>query len=294
MAAQLFYPDLATVGTSHVDLTNYTLILPCESVGNVGQLCIDLLGATLLHQAATASSKHTSFQRIGFLHSSALLPAAGNDALAPASVASQGNLCTAAEVFRDTSRKIVLIQQRAPIVKSRRREFATALTQWFTQHEFAKILVLASIDANIRRDSQLVGLPFRYLTSPSMMHLETKLGSLGVRTVEPAADLQFLGDRVTEKTKQRAMFAGSGIARILFEQGVMMDLPIAVLFKFCAEGDNRADAARLASLVSQLVTVVDAPPPPSAIADSEELPAVWQSPASWHAVFGAPAAASLF
>lgn len=64
---------------------------PSESVGNVGQLCIDLLTTTL------GSLPSSELKRVGYIYSPALLPAVGNDAFATYKSPPTGELCTAME-----------------------------------------------------------------------------------------------------------------------------------------------------------------------------------------------------
>lgn len=92
------------------------------------------------------------------------------------------------------------------------------------------------------------------------MLLDTKFKELGIKPLE-APNVEFLEERVSEKRKQKAMFYGSGIARRVFSQSVVFDLPLSVLFMFCAEGDNSADAYKYADKVNQLVKIIDVPKP---------------------------------
>ncbi|KAL6183199.1 hypothetical protein ACLB2K_044610 [Fragaria x ananassa] len=93
-----FIPEQGT--HSHADSS--TLILPALSIGNVGQLAVDLL---------VASSKA---DRVGFLDSPYVLPCVGNDAYGPVP---QGQLALPLEAYESASNGIALIQQRSPAVK---------------------------------------------------------------------------------------------------------------------------------------------------------------------------------
>ncbi|KAI7758313.1 hypothetical protein M8C21_008831, partial [Ambrosia artemisiifolia] len=79
-----------------------TLILPALSIGNVGQLAVDLL---------IASSKA---DRVGYLDDPNVLPCVGNDAYAPSP---QGDLALPLEAYESPSSALTFIQQRSPVVK---------------------------------------------------------------------------------------------------------------------------------------------------------------------------------
>ncbi|GKD55046.1 proteasome assembly chaperone 2 [Tanacetum coccineum] len=75
---------------------------PALSIGNVGQLAVDLLIA------------YSKAERIGCLDDPNVLPCVGNDAY---TFATQGDLVLPLEAYESPANALSLIQQRSPIVK---------------------------------------------------------------------------------------------------------------------------------------------------------------------------------
>jgi len=83
-----------------VSFQKSTLILPLLTLGNVGQLSVDLIVSTF------------SFEKIGLLDSEYVIPLIGNDTF---TANGTGVLSTAVEVFQKPG--ITIVQQRAPVIK---------------------------------------------------------------------------------------------------------------------------------------------------------------------------------
>ncbi|XP_052308061.1 uncharacterized protein LOC112327304 isoform X2 [Populus trichocarpa] len=79
-----------------------TLILPALSIGNVGQLAVDLLVSS------------TRAERIGYLDDPYILPCVGNDAYGPTPC---GELALPLEAYDSRNNGVALVQQRSPVVK---------------------------------------------------------------------------------------------------------------------------------------------------------------------------------
>ncbi|KAJ3047711.1 Proteasome assembly chaperone 2, partial [Rhizophlyctis rosea] len=126
------------------NLAGSTLILPGpNSIGNVAQLAIDILIATL------------SYTRIGYLDSPYLTPVVGNDAYAEDKL--EGHVNTACEVYqgKTPSGTFTILQLRSPTVKGKGIQFSKALTQWIHTSKFAEILLITGADGARRTDAQL-------------------------------------------------------------------------------------------------------------------------------------------
>lgn len=85
-----------------IDLSDFRLIIPSVAVGNVGQLSLDLIIASL------------NLKRIGHVLNSTFIHIIGAD---PYDEDSQ-DLCTAVDVFANVEKKIVAVQIRSPLAKS--------------------------------------------------------------------------------------------------------------------------------------------------------------------------------
>jgi hypothetical protein len=85
-----------------------TLIVPALSMGNAGQLAVDLL---ISHGARKA----------GYLDEPHVLPCVGNDPFGPSA---DGDLAVALEVYEDAEQNVSIVQQRAPVMKGTMMKFA--------------------------------------------------------------------------------------------------------------------------------------------------------------------------
>lgn len=72
--------------------------------------------------------------------------------------------------------KIAIVQLRSDISKGREREFVDDFIDWFKSSEFGSLVILSSLDAVERCESQLSGSQFRYLTSNPKGSLTEQLG----------------------------------------------------------------------------------------------------------------------
>ncbi|CAI5932617.1 unnamed protein product [Closterium sp. NIES-64] len=170
-----------------------TLLLPSVSVGNVGQLTVDLLLETLLqkqHQQKQQEQQQSqgsySIARVGWLEEPNVLPCAGND---PYSVGGRGaggmgfsgpgSLTTAMEVIHAVPKSqstsppfadaFTIIQQRSPVALGRMEEFSRNLATWAASQAFSRVVVLSGADAQRRLAPQIDGDQFRFLlVDPSL------------------------------------------------------------------------------------------------------------------------------
>eukprot|EP01126_Amoeba_proteus_P054099 TRINITY_DN662_c0_g1_i1.p1 TRINITY_DN662_c0_g1~~TRINITY_DN662_c0_g1_i1.p1 ORF type:complete len:158 (-),score=16.42 TRINITY_DN662_c0_g1_i1:198-671(-) len=121
------------------------LVLPSLAVGNVGQLAIDTLINT------------SSLPRVGYIDSPFILPMIANDAFD----SEEGCLVTCVEVFHSNSPPVFFVQQRAPIVRGREKQYSESLVKWIISQKFSSVILLHSVDKIMRiHDSLLVGYYF--------------------------------------------------------------------------------------------------------------------------------------
>lgn len=100
----MFVPVPGISVNPSLDWKDYTLVLPSVSVGNVGQLCIDMLlttlgmGTPIDAPSSTSSSSGPAVEcrMVGRWHSRYVLPAVANDVFVPKSQAT-GKLASAVE-----------------------------------------------------------------------------------------------------------------------------------------------------------------------------------------------------
>jgi proteasome assembly chaperone 2 len=125
---------------SSSDFSSHSLVLPALTVGNVGQLTIDVLICTF------------KCPRVGFIDDPFVLPAVGNDPFTPVR---NGILTTKLEVFQLKEKNVVFLQQRAPVMRGYASQFAANLISWTKRSNFKEIVLLFSADATRRSDKHL-------------------------------------------------------------------------------------------------------------------------------------------
>ncbi|CAI8019368.1 Proteasome assembly chaperone 2 [Geodia barretti] len=271
-----------TAEDQSVSFAGSRLILPCISVGNVGQLAVDLLINTL------------RLPRAGHLHHPSLLPLAGSGAYSHTS----GLLHTAAEVYHSSELKITVVQMRTPVAKGRSREFCDAFLQWVQSSSFSDTVLLTSSHAHERIDSQIQGTPLRYVLSPSVSsslhsHLSEDLdwSSLEPRS-SSSSNTAPTTSQETDGTpgvldKSQLFFPGSGLAKKLYLKWSSEGVPMVVLVLFSYQGDNVKEALQLATSLDSWLHLRDS----SSILKDKK---AWHPPPSWDLMYGGPSPHSLF
>lgn len=92
---------------------------PSVSIGNVGQLAVDLIISTL------------QLQRLGYFESPDVLPCLGID--------DEWDLVTPLELYGSSGSQLVVLQQRSPAVVGRQRQLAEDLASWVQESGFSKV-----------------------------------------------------------------------------------------------------------------------------------------------------------
>ncbi|GJP57053.1 hypothetical protein CLOM_g16091 [Closterium sp. NIES-68] len=189
-----------------------TLVMPSVSVGNVGQLTVDLLLETLLQKQQQQQQQQGqggySIARAGWLEEPNVLPCAGND---PYSVggkggggkgqSASGSLTTAMEVYHAVPKSdsassssadaITVIQQRAPVALGKMEEFSCNLATWAASQAFSRVVVLSGADAQRRQPSQIDGDQFRFLLIDPALPLPSSSPSSSLPEPTPSGSASF-------------------------------------------------------------------------------------------------------
>ncbi|KAM5549056.1 hypothetical protein ABKV19_000462 [Rosa sericea] len=265
-----------------------TLILPALSIGNVGQLAVDLLVAS------------TKAERVGFLDSPYVLPCVGNDAYGPVP---QGHLALPLEAYESASNGMALIQQRSPVVKGRMIEFAKKLADYVAASGKKHVIVLSSLDfGRWQRIDMSSGSQMHYLSSSNADGTDDYCEKLGWKRLQdynpnqrswkylntladgnamPEDSLPFEGELEEEEYYYPSLpFAA------LFSSFKAKGLKVTCILCYCSEGDNTHDAFHLAEAACKLLGVS-----PSNFHGNTDN---WLIPISWKTVYGPPADMSLF
>lgn len=265
-----------------------TLILPALSIGNVGQLAVDLLVAS------------TKAERIGYLDDPNVLPCVGNDAYTPTP---QGDLALPLEAYESPSNALTFIQQRSPVVKGMMVDFAKNLADFAVASGKKHIIILSSLDFGRWQTIDMSsGLQIYYLSNTKVDGADDKCEKLGwkrMKEYDPNQKLwKYLNTLAEGNVSQDDI---SFLEDDLGEEDYYPSLPFAAMFScfkakglkvtcllcYCSEGDNIPDAFHLADAACTLVGL--SPDTFKGIEGGR-----WVIPFSWQSVYGPPPDMSLF
>ncbi|KAG7212565.1 hypothetical protein KM043_012866 [Ampulex compressa] len=248
--------------SEELNLEGYTLILPSLAVGNVGQLSIDLLISSLdLHV-------------IGQILSSAFVPVVGLDPYDNSSKV----LCTAIDVYASTKNKIVAIQIRSPYI-SDLTEFFIELKQFIVDQKIVKVVILSSSYDYEKEHVQPDVAKLRYVPS-------TDLSSKDKTQFEDLNWVQHKPKPIPYRQNETVLhIPGGGFAINLYNFLSHSKIECVILFKFCSEGDNIADAVDLITYMNQWIKLLDI---------NADGGLKCKFPPSWKYLFGNPPASEIY
>uniref|UniRef100_A0A8V0X9V0 Proteasome assembly chaperone 2 n=1 Tax=Gallus gallus TaxID=9031 RepID=A0A8V0X9V0_CHICK len=222
-----------------LDFEGFTLLMPAVSVGNVGQLAVDLVISTL------------RMPKVGYFYTDCLVPMVGNNPYATTKENSM-ELSINAEVYSLPSKKLVVLQIRSPFIKNKYRPFCQTLLSWVESSKCARVILLSSSHAYQRDDEQLLGTPLRYLLTPALEKtVEGHIQELKWKEMEKVAAYPGISD--AEKVLH---IPGGGITKLLFTESCSKGIHMAVLLKFCSEGDNIPDAFGLVNYLNEWLQLI--------------------------------------
>ncbi|KAL3843486.1 hypothetical protein ACJIZ3_000889 [Penstemon smallii] len=264
-----------------------TLILPALSIGNVGQLAVDLLISSL------------KAERVGYLDDPNVLPCVGNDAYSQSPL---GTLALPVEAYQLSSTALTLVQQRSPVIKGMTLEYAKNLASFAAANGKNHVIILSSLDFGRWRNIDMSsGLQIHYLSSSSVDGIDDDCERLGWNRLQ-----EYNPDQRTWKYLSSIAEEGSVIDEDLpFEElgdeDYYPSLPFASLFScfkakglkvtcllcYCSEGDNIPEAFCLAEATSKLMGL-------NLTQAQGNEPGNWIIPFSWQSVYGPPADTTLF
>ncbi|KAJ7496048.1 PAC2 family-domain-containing protein [Mycena galericulata] len=219
-----------------VQLKGKTLVVPVVSTANVSQLAADLLIATL------------SLDAVGIFDSSFLVPVVGSreDGV---------GVSTPLELYGKDGLDLVIIQQRSPTLKSQKHEFIHALLEFIKTSGVASVLFLSGVDLSNRTDSQMLTPTYQIRPSTSVPLSSTPLARLTELPIpeysSPVPQYPLQSADVNEPEPDVPFIPGGSLTRRILQtlSKSQLSMPTAAILQFVLEGDNRADAALLASVV---------------------------------------------
>lgn len=141
---------------------------------------------------------------------------------------------------------------------------------------FLQVIILASSHDYEKREIQPQHLKLRYVASPG---IHSKIGKL-------FEDLNWIPHKpnvMSDVTREeRLQIPGGGFAKSIFNFLSEANIPCAILFKFCSEGDNIEDAVALVCYLDQWIRVLGS--------SSNNL----KHPPSWKLLFGKPSSQDIY
>ena len=231
------------VGAADVEPSNfngYTLIFPAVSVGQVGQLAVDLL----------LENVNPTPQKIGYIYHDSLLPMIGRDP------SRNNTICTSLEVFVSHEQQLVIMQQRAPFVKGRVPRFRSALMKWIRHVGIKQVVVLSSCSAHICQDVHMSGSRVRYLLSDVDSALTERFeNEFGWKRFD------IMRTRLNDDMQDEKVFhiPGGGIVRSLLDDCSKDNIPCVALMTFTNPGTDLVLAQQLVEHVDSWLKVLSSP-----------------------------------
>lgn len=204
--------------TVPVDLSNYTLVIPSVSVGNVPQLTVDLLIST------------HNLTKVGTLWHPAVIPSVGSDPYSE----DTSNICTESEIYASSNLHLAVIQLRSGIELKFAVKFLNDLKAAISSYRLKDVVILGSTFAyelhNINSGH------FRYISNQPVVSVMEKLSILPMEQDENG----------------KYVLHGAGVTLRMFEV-LNSALKCTVLIKYVSEGDNRPDAYSLLEILYKYV-----------------------------------------
>lgn len=279
--------------------SDWILLLPAVTVGNVGQLAIDLL-------LTSTSSRH-----LGHVRSPCLLPFASAAYTPPEHGAS---IVTSAELYCVPFAKgvVYVLQQRSPPCRGRASEHAEQLVQWAGHNGCSQLIVLGSANAAGRTDAQIRdhgvhAMRVAGTTSATTAPMWDKCSHMGIAPMEsvqgdvrgwsPACDALVEEERISATGRVPAflpLVRKGAFLRSMLEHGETHSVAITVLIMFVHEGENSTDACALAAACASVMELTVLGKATDEVSNGTESDVIaeymphWKVPPSWHQIADPP------
>uniref|UniRef100_A0A182NSR0 Proteasome assembly chaperone 2 n=1 Tax=Anopheles dirus TaxID=7168 RepID=A0A182NSR0_9DIPT len=234
-----------------LDFAGYSFVVPSVSVGNVPQLAVDAVIETL------------QLEPVGLLWHPALVPIVGAAAFEHAA---SDTLTTTAELYASETKKLLVLQIRAPLVGSLQQSFLDQLADFVRDRRFARVILLSSCFSHEKFDIRSG--PFRFVAN------ELYDGT--------AYATRLQDERWTKHTG--GVIHGGGYAAKLLATLTDRSVPTLIFFMYVSEGDNTSEGMMLARMLNAVSEELILP--------AGEMDFRW--PNSWKHLFGTEHPKSLY
>ncbi|KAK6143504.1 hypothetical protein DH2020_023852 [Rehmannia glutinosa] len=258
---------------------NYsTLILPALSIGNVGQLAVDLLISSL------------NADKIGYLDDPNVLPCVGNDAYSPSPL---GKLALPLEAYESSSSALTIVQQRSPVIKGKMLEYAKNMASFAAANGKKHVVILSSLDFGRWKNVNM--------SSSNVDGTDAECERLGWHRLQDYNPAQRTWKYLDALAEEGSVPDEDFFLEELGDEDYYPSLPFAALFScfkakglkvtcllcYCSEGDNIPEAFDMAEATGRRIGL-----------SHDEFhgngAGKWITPFSWQSVYGPPADMTLF
>ncbi|XP_015795027.1 proteasome assembly chaperone 2 [Tetranychus urticae] len=249
-----------------------TLLMPAVSVGNVGQLAVDLLVTTLIWERKV--------KLVGRIFSTALKSVSGPNAY---QFDDDSPIMTTCEVYESVDHKLVILQLRAPPYKERSKQFVEELSKWIGEEKFKLAICLSSSFSQylspqiFDKESK----PIRYISTNILKENSPSILSDQLKVTELKEESE------NDEELSISAIVGGGLTKTLYQYWQKENVPGLLLVIFCSEGDNTPEAMEILETANKIIKVKE--PITSSKPQNR-----WKTPISWMQIFGGAIPNNLF
>eukprot|EP00252_Welwitschia_mirabilis_P002937 TRINITY_DN12941_c0_g1_i1.p1 TRINITY_DN12941_c0_g1~~TRINITY_DN12941_c0_g1_i1.p1 ORF type:complete len:282 (-),score=45.76 TRINITY_DN12941_c0_g1_i1:273-1118(-) len=276
---------VAETGKQH-DRNCSTLILPALSIGNVGQLAVDLLISS------------TEAKSVGYLDDPYVLPCVGNDPYGPQPT---GELVLPLQVYDDSENHLSIVQQRSPVIKGMMLNFCKNISAWAASSGKRDVVILSSIASGKMQVFDNTSQDIYYISSSNKDGMDERCEELRwkkVKDFDPSTrGWQYLESQLVDSEAPKLFLEEDDLQdddylpslpfASLFSLCKARGLNVICLFCLCSEGDNMQEGFILAEAASRLLGKF----PNTSFGNTNQK---WTMPLSWQSVYGPPPEVSIF
>lgn len=260
------------------------VIIPSVSVGNVGQLAIDLLV-----ESSSGRGEEDHARLCGVVHHPLVLPCYGGYPYSMDTRDGSGKkkpMAHPIDIYHVPHTPVFVLQQRAPAAAGCQVDFSMDLMGWLASGGVTNVWIVGGLDATLRRDEDIGSDDDAHLRYVMTTHraesggddIESCLLKHGIRALCGTDEETAQNDNsrhwkgIWDKERMHMPWA-------LLDAAKDAGLDAVGVFKFVLEGDNTADAQIVAKAVINVVSSSWASRLPDGWRDGSRL---LKEPPSWH------------
>lgn len=236
----------------------HCLVLPDISIGNVGQLTVDLLIANL------------EVEHLGRIVHPCFYPFIGSDPFQLDST----RLSSSCEIYECKEKKLIILQIRSRVFPGKSQEFKDLLMQFFKQFNFLQTVLIASSSSEYFSAEQIRGVPVYYFHTSKVTSKETF-------TRLQWKEFSFPYDVDTTVVSP---IPGSFISEDLLDNCEKENIPLVILICVCSEGNNYPEALQMVNCLNSWLS----------LKEEKKSGHTWKMPVSWKSPYGSAAPKTMY